>query len=197
MNRKNWIRLLLGLGLILALGIGVASSSNSTLAQGPIEQGAMSRQAAVGTAFTYQGRLTNASGPVSGSCDFRFSLWTAATGGQQAGDTVEKTNVSLDQGVFTVELDFGEGSIFGPYTFWGDKRWLAVSVRCPAGSGSYTDLTGRVPLNPTPYALSLRPGAVVVGAVNGHDALAVGNATTAQHGVGVHASTTATQGTAL
>jgi hypothetical protein len=36
-------------------------------------------------------------------------------------------------------------------------------VRCPAGSGSYTNLSPRQALTAAPYALSLRPGAVVSG----------------------------------
>jgi len=164
MKRNTLVNLLLGLGLVLALGVGVVSSSNQALAQDAVVQGEMSVQAAVGTAFTYQGRLTNLSGPVSGSCDFKFKLWTAPSGGEQAGVTVEKTGVSLNEGNFTVELDFGEGVWPGPDTFTGDARWLSVSVRCPSGSGSYTDLSGRVALNPAPYALSLRPGAVISGA---------------------------------
>ncbi len=197
MKRNTLVHLFLGLSLLLTLGVGIVSSSSRVLAQEGTVQGSMLTQEAVGTAFTYQGRLTNASGPVSGNCDFRFELWTAATGGQQAGDTVEKTGVSLDQGVFSVELDFTEGSIFGPYTFAGDKRWLSVSVRCPSGSGSYTNLSGRVPLNPAPYALSLRPGAMVAGNVSSGYALSVGNSTTAEFGAGMHVTTTATKGTAL
>ncbi|MGB9873233.1 MAG: hypothetical protein ACPLYD_16450, partial [Anaerolineae bacterium] len=45
----------------------------------------------------------------------------------------------------------------------GDARWLAIAVRCPAGSGSYQPLTPRQALTAAPYALSLRPGAVVSG----------------------------------
>jgi hypothetical protein len=43
---------------------------------------------------------------------------------------------------------------------------LGIAVRCPAGSGSYTDLSGLVMLHAAPYAHSLRPGAVISGDVS-------------------------------
>ena len=120
-------------------------------------------QGDVGTAITYQGRLTKANGAVNGRCDFIFKLWTAESGGEQAGITVTKSNVQVSNGNFTVEIDFGEGVWNGPATFSGQARWMSVGVRCPAGQGQFTPLSGRVALNPAPYALSLRPGAVVSG----------------------------------
>lgn len=47
-------------------------------------------QAATGqltTAFTYQGQLKRAGTPLSGACDFRFSLWDAEIAGAQQGVT--------------------------------------------------------------------------------------------------------------
>ncbi len=105
----------------------------------------------LGTAFTYQGRLTNSSGAVNGTCDLEFKLYDDAAAGTQIGSTQTKTNVTVTNGVFTVALDFGVSA------FNGDARWLAISVRCPAGSGSYTPLTPRQPLTPAPYAPAL-PG---------------------------------------
>lgn len=108
-------------------------------------------QAVVGTAFTYQGRLTQSGGPVNGTCDIEFRLFDDAAAGAQIGSTQTKTNVTVTNGVFTVALDFGATA------FNGDARWLAISVRCPAGSGSYTALSPRQLLTPAPYALAL-PG---------------------------------------
>ncbi|MFQ3683128.1 tail fiber domain-containing protein [Roseiflexus sp.] len=107
--------------------------------------------ASLGSAFTYQGRLTSGGSAVSGNCDFQFSLWDAVSGGTQIGATQTPTNVPVSNGLFTVQLDFGSGA------FNGTARWLEIAVRCPAGSGSYTPLAPRQALTPAPYALAL-PG---------------------------------------
>jgi len=49
-------------------------------------------------------------------------------------------------GIFNVQLDFGLTALAG------DDRYLAISVRCPAGSGAYTALTPRQAITPAPYA---------------------------------------------
>ncbi|GAB4404025.1 MAG: hypothetical protein Kow00123_15630 [Anaerolineales bacterium] len=123
--------------------------------QGPGPQGEVSVQGTVGTAFTYQGQLKKDGASVSGTCDMQFSLWNAASGGTQVGTTQTKTNVAVSRGLFTVQVDFGGSA------FQGDARWLGVAVRCPAGSGSYTTLSPRQALTAAPYALGLRPGAVI------------------------------------
>ena len=41
-----------------------------------------------GTGFTYQGQLKEAGVPVSGTCDFEFTLWDAWSGGAQVGPTL-------------------------------------------------------------------------------------------------------------
>jgi hypothetical protein len=67
----------------------------------------------------------------------------------------------VNNGYFSTGLDFGANA------FTGGGRQLEILVRCPAGSGSYTILSGMVPLNPAPYAHSLRPGAVISGDLAG------------------------------
>jgi len=102
----------------------------------------------LGTAFTYQGRLKSSEVPYTGDCDLEFGLWDALENGNQVG-TLTKTNVAVDEGFFTVQLDYGA------FKFTGDARWLEISVRCPAGSGSYTLLSPRQALTAAPAALSL------------------------------------------
>jgi hypothetical protein len=100
-----------------------------------------------GTAFTYQGRLTDASGrPVDGTCDFQFSLWDDPDTGSQVGTTQEETGVAVDGGLLTVPLDFGG-------VFDGTALWLQVAVRC-TGDPGYVTLAQRQVLRPAPYALS-------------------------------------------
>jgi hypothetical protein len=111
--------------------------------------GAVQAQVPVSGNFTYQGRLELNGIPLAATADFRFSLWTQATGGAQAGSTISST-ATPDNGLFTVELDFGVNALNG------DKRWLQIEVRSPAGSGSYSTLAPRQPLNGAPYAIQTR-----------------------------------------
>jgi hypothetical protein len=110
--------------------------------------------APVGTAFTFQGRLTDGGNPANGVYDLQFSLWDALSGGAQVGVTICSDNVTVSNGLFTVSLDFGA-------QFSGDARWLQVGARAggAAGncaSGAYTVLSPRQSLTATPYALGLR-----------------------------------------
>ncbi|MBI5564832.1 MAG: hypothetical protein HY870_08055 [Chloroflexi bacterium] len=126
-------------------------SASGVIAQSPELRVPDHITAAIGTGFTYQGQLKNASGPINDACDFEFSLWDSlANPTGQIGTTQTKTNVTVATGLFTVQLDFGEA-------FNGEARWLQIAVRCPAGGGSYTTLTPRQTLTPAPYALAL-PG---------------------------------------
>jgi hypothetical protein len=107
-------------------------------------------QAALGTGFIYQGELTDADGPVTGTCDLRFSLYDAANNGDQQGSTQTINGVSIEDGRFSALIN--GGNEFGADAFMGDARWLEVAVRCPAGSGSFTVLSPRQELTATPYA---------------------------------------------
>ncbi|HET9316919.1 MAG TPA: hypothetical protein VFQ51_15105 [Vicinamibacteria bacterium] len=108
--------------------------------------GVVSAQTPVGTAFTYQGRLTDGGNPATGSYDFRFTLFDAAAGGAAVGSPVTANGVAVAQGLFASVLDFG------PAAFAGQARWVQVEVR-PAGGGTYTALAPRQPLTPAPYSL--------------------------------------------
>jgi hypothetical protein len=124
---------------------------------------------AVGTAFTYQGSLKDGANPASGQYDLQFTLFDAATGGNQVGSPVTVSNQTVSEGLFTVQLDFGASS------FEGSNRWLEIAVR-PAGGGTFTTLSPRQPLTAEPYAMSLEPGAVITGTVSGQGAVVQVNA---------------------
>lgn len=116
--------------------------------------------------FTYQGRLDSGGVPVNGNCDLRFRLYDAASGGAQIGGQQTSANITVSDGLFVVALNASDQ--FGPTAFNGDRRWLEIDVRCPAGGGGYTTLAPRQPLNPAPYAIhALSAGSVPWSGVTG------------------------------
>jgi len=102
---------------------------------------------AIGTAFTYQGKLTDGGNPANNIYDFQFKLFNAETVGAQIGATIEKGDVVVTNGLFTVDLDFGTNA------FNGNTRWLEIEVRPGSQTGAYTLLTPRQKVNPSPYAI--------------------------------------------
>jgi hypothetical protein len=119
--------------LALLLGIGAVRAQGGANAE-------------LGTTFTYQGRLSDAGQPASGRYDFQFILYTADAGGNQVGPIVKRDNISVDNGLFSVSLDFGA-------VFDGTLLYLEMGVK-PAGSASpYTVLLPRQALAAAPYAL--------------------------------------------
>ena len=98
------------------------------------------------TTFTYQGSLTENGAAVTGAQDFEFRLFGAVTGGAQVGSVLTLDDVGVTNGLFTVALDFGA-------VFDGAPRFLGLTVRPGASTGSYTNLTPRQPITTTPYAL--------------------------------------------
>ena len=100
--------------------------------------------APLGTGFTYQGKLSDGSGPATGVYDLRFAIYDAGTVGNQLGSTVTLAGTPVTNGLFTVTLDFGA-------VFDGNARWLDIAVR-PAGGAAFTNLVPRQGLSAAPYA---------------------------------------------
>jgi hypothetical protein len=101
----------------------------------------------LGTAFSYQGRLTDGGAPADGSYDFQVALFDALTAGSQVGPSRVREDVTVVDGLFTLSLDFGASA------FAGNARWLEVSVRPGASTGPFTPLPPRQPLTPAPNAI--------------------------------------------
>lgn len=115
MQKISWM---LGLGALAALAFVTMASAQT---------------------FTYQGFLRQNNLPVNGTLSMTFRLYSAQTGGALLG-TVGPVNVTVSNGLFTREIDFGN--------VWnGDARWLEIQV------GTQT-LSPRVRINPTPYAIT-------------------------------------------
>ena len=107
---------------------------------------ALSDAHAQSTAFTYQGRL-NASGvPADGSYDFRFTVYDSAGGATIVAGPLTGSGVPVTNGLFAVTLDFGTGVFTGP------ARWLQIAVRTN-GAFTFTNLSPRQALSPSPYAI--------------------------------------------
>lgn len=145
--------------------------------------------------FTYQGQLTDDGSPANGSFDMRFELFDAPVAGAQQGGTLCSDNVSVTDGLFTVQIDFG-ASVFN-----GADRWLQVGVRADStvancgGGGGYTTLSSRQRMTATPYALQSR-GITLPFSGNANsagNAFAVTNSNNGGAGLaGIHSSTAGT-----
>ncbi len=188
--------------LLIMLVLGTATASRS-YAQGG---GVLRQSAAAGTAFTYQGRLIYNGTPITGTCDLTFRLYdSAGAGAVQIGSNQVANNTPVNDGFFTVSLDFGSDA------FSGDARYLQIAIdSCDNGASNVT--LPRIELTAVPYALtalnalSLQPGAVITGEVMGGAVLEVGNTYNpgmfASYGIqgagdtaGVYGVTTAASGT--
>jgi hypothetical protein len=152
MKAKRMLAIVLALGLLATLLVG------ATLAQ-EAPQTARSPQDAngIGIEFTYQGKLTDGGSPANGTYDFKFSLYETAGGDSQVGGTDLVDDQVLNDGLFTVELDFGHA------VFPAHRCWLEIDVRAGSSDGAYTTLSPRQPITAAPYALALRPGAEMIG----------------------------------
>ncbi len=110
---------------------------------------------AQGTIFTYQGRLNDGGQPANGTnYGMLFYLYDAPTGGSLVGN-LGIVSVTVSNGLFTVPLNFD-------HVFDGNPRWLEINVQ--KNGGSYSTLTPRQPLRPTPYAITA--GRVVSGGLS-------------------------------
>lgn len=94
------------------------------------------------TVFTYQGRLTDSAATATGTYDFQFVLYDQSNA---VIGTIQHNGVSVSNGTFTVQLDFG-------VMFPGADRFLEIRVKCPADA-SYTALTPRQQITSAPYAI--------------------------------------------
>ncbi|MHC4528415.1 MAG: hypothetical protein ACYS29_11090, partial [Planctomycetota bacterium] len=105
-------------------------------------------QIPIGTAFTYQGFLMKNKNPADDVYDFEFELHDDPCAAQQVGLTFSANDVNVEDGHFTVVLDFGD-------VFDGRALWLETAVRDGASSDpcDFTTLAPRTQLTLSPYAI--------------------------------------------
>jgi hypothetical protein len=102
--------------------------------------------ASFGSGFSYQGYLSEEGAPAQGSYDFRSILYNAEIGGSQVGNILTNQNLTVQNGLIQVVLDFDRGLLDG------QALWLELAVRPADTDGPFTSLSPRQPLLPTPYA---------------------------------------------
>lgn len=93
----------------------------------------------VGTTFTYQGQLTDAGEPATGTVDLVFRLFDQSENGTPLGVLVADDFPLGDNGRFTIDLDFGD-------EFTGGPRWLEIDVNA-------VTLSPRQPIMAAPHAM--------------------------------------------
>ena len=103
---------------------------------------------AQGTAFTYQGQLTDGGRPANGSYNLTFTLFDTNLTGSPIAGPLTNSAVGITSGWFTVSLDFGSN-------FPGANRWLELGVQTNGGGAvGFATLRPRQYLTPTPYAIT-------------------------------------------
>lgn len=142
---------------VAVMSLGLVSGAAQAQSPAP---GRLSPHGGLDASFTYQGQLRKDGQSFTGACDMRFDLWDAESGGSQVGGAQTLSGVTVAGGMFTVRLN--DSGQFGANAFTGDGRWLEASVLC-GNDAVYTTLSPRTALSATPYALGLRPGAIISG----------------------------------
>ncbi len=91
--------------------------------------------------------------------DLRFTLCDAVTNGNAIG-ALTNAATGVTNGLFMVTLDFGG-------VFNGSNYWLEIAARTNGGA-SFSTLSPRQPITPTPYAIySANAGSAVTAATAG------------------------------
>jgi hypothetical protein len=162
MNRTHFI-LMLAVALTVISLAAFLSLPGQAQTTGQQPDGAVSVTAAsVSSRINYQGVLKEGGAPVTGSRNFTFRFYTAAGCATPVGSPIVLNGVAVANGLFSVKLDVDQA------LFDGQGLWLGVDV------GSTGNVTCEE-IVPVPYALSLRPGAVIVGNIAGSAVISVTN----------------------
>lgn len=99
------------------------------------------------TEFTFQGSLQSSGSPANGNHDLEFKMFDLASGGAQQGSTIQRLNVPVANGIFTVTLDFGAGVLPG------SNRFLEIGIRVSGNTGGFQQLLPRQPVASAPYSV--------------------------------------------
>jgi hypothetical protein len=111
------------------------------------------------TAFNYQGKLSDGGNAANATFQMEFKLFDALSDGNQIVPTITNSSVSVTQGVFSVELDFGANA------FTGADRFLEIAVRRDSGD-PFTVLNPRQKVLSAPFAIKSRSSDTAITAAN-------------------------------
>jgi hypothetical protein len=114
---------------------------------------------AQGTIFRYQGQLLDGGNGAQGNYDLQFTLFDASTNGNIIGPANTLANTPVGNGLFTVNLDFGQ-------VFSGTNYWLSVNVRRSGSTNGFTTLFPRQPVTPVPYAIFANTSSNLIGTLS-------------------------------
>jgi hypothetical protein len=165
--------LLIGVVVLLTL------ASGGVVAQHTAEPGALALQAPiVAPAISYQGRLVDPGNgdPLTGTFDFQFSFWDDPSAGNLMGGQVYRPNQEVLDGYYRTIVDVDPGVVDGT------GMWMRIQVR-ESGTIPWDTLSPRIEVLPVMYAMTVRPGARIVGPVGRPNAVL--NATSTSHGFGL------------
>ena len=191
-KKRRFLGVGIGIGVIAAIGLlafafvglqalAVSDSGDEVGIDGNVgvREGEMAVVAsAVTNSINYQGRLVDSAGePLSGTWEMVFGLYNVSTGGTALATDTHDVNVT--DGLFNTGIDFGTDY------FDGRELWLGVTAKPDS------EMTPRQELRPVPYALSLVPGADIIGSAP----VALHAESTHPSGRGIRGYATATSGT--
>lgn len=133
--------------------LGLLLSSGSVLGQEPgtptkdeADTG-LALTAIVASKMSYQGVLKKGDSPANGTFDMTFTLYNSSTCTDPPVQTINMAGVKVENGLFTVGLEVNKGY------FTGQALWLRAKVG--------DSLFGCQEIMPVPYALTVRPGALI------------------------------------
>jgi hypothetical protein len=146
-TKHGYVWVFVGLLSLGAIIFGL-SGAGPVRSQPVVQHAALEAVSVVEETISYQGVLTDPQGePLNGTFAMRFSLFQAASGGAPIFESAT-LNVNVTGGLFNVGLP-------APQTVYdGGPLWLSVIINEEV-------LSPRQQIQPTAYAMSLRPGATV------------------------------------
>lgn len=158
MSMKKFPLMMAGIVVLLLL----AGAATAVTERSPLLPAAPA--ATVANSISYQGRLTSPGGaPLNGAYTMRFVIYNNNVAGTAVWDS-GNMNVTVNDGLFNVQLGVDAAD------FNGQALWLSIIV-------DGETLSPRQALLAAPYALSLRPGADIVGdSISPADAILAGYA---------------------